>query len=1374
MKHRLKQGVALLVTGLAVGNFANRNEGDTPPVTTSPSQALGQAQAKVVRPLVKRQQDESAPEQAELSPLAAAIDRGQPLRLQLPGREPLDFSFRDYPLLADGYRTTLSQAGRLDANLRIYEGRAIDGDGRAHAATLALANRSVAGVVRLANGGQVRLRSADGEQFASLANPPGQAELVCVRDPRTGTYRTMSLDGGLARPDWSQAGSASLEPSPEFPMMASSGLDPVTGAPTLVLGGPANPPRYEASLKVATVIVALDKSATGLNSKNHLTEVASQHLALMANVAAIYENQLGIRLLVQELILTPDSDDYDDIPYDDNGSTLEEFQEWVQRWRREATYGQTLAIRFGDGLSDGIIGIAYQDALHTRDGVGVMKAGFGWALTCHEMGHVFGSAHSLGGIMNAQYTTEERSFFRDIEGKEFTAASQIYNRARGRLAGPATMRNPDEMPFAMDDVAWAAPGEQIRYDVLANDLKQVYRGQENSLTLAEVGRVTPRYAGSVAVEDGRAVFTPSTGFAGTAWFSYSVHGDVGRGWLHKGDVAVVVGDPEGNAHELDLAVGQARTLKLPGDGNITGVRPPKQAAMHEMISDSAVYILRVNAEAKGSETIRYRAGGKQQTLKLNYINEPPVAEPDVFYLSPGESVSFNPLTNDHAAGLRGAFKTEPVIAVGTTGQGRDGQDYFPGGFRLMSARSKASTLGSLTVHRSPVLRDGRRRNDPNGLLTFKAKNSASGTGVIEYTIEDALGQRASGTVQVIVAGASDTLLGLGHYARGWVPTSDRHDALWTAVDFNDATWKRGRNGAGYERSSGYQSLISSALNFRAQMYNKTASLYLRYAFDIDDPATIGRLRLRMKYDDGFVAYLNGRRVASANAPGATQWDSGASATHDDSLAVQYESFDITAHKDQLNAGKNILAIHGLNSSLTSSDMLIVAEIVATDRGKSRLPEVVCEPPAERTPGSIQLAGRLGNGAPTTKVFFVWGKTDGGPDAAKWDRSRQVTPDTDGRLRHLVDGLAAGSALYYRLYAKNKLGTAWSVDTQKTSTLAEGLVVARPDEFAVEPGGTLRLTKVGEGVLANDAGVSSSTRAQLLTKPQHGRLTFRPDGTFDYTPEEVHTGTDRFLYRVANAAATQERALVSVGGEWHYYDGVSAPSRNWAKPDFDDSAWQAGPGLLGYGNGNEATEVSYGTNPDSKRATVYFRQTFDVDAVELIDRMTFKLLRDDAAAVYLNGREVYRDSNLSRAARHTTFANSTIVNENAYATFEAKGDWLVKGKNVIAAEVHQASRTSSDLSFALFCKAHQYPGAFVTLKTESDQNDDELINLNVKEKPFSIIFASKILKIYIIESSTDLSRWERTQVINGTGDTIEYKPTPQPAEKARFFRIRLNR
>ena len=81
---------------------------------------------------------------------------------------------------------------------------------------------------------------------------------------------------------------------------------------------------------------------------------------------------------------------------------------------------------------------------------------------------------------------------------------------------------------------------------------------------------------------------------------------------------------------------------------------------------------------------------------------------------------------------------------------------------------------------------------------------------------------------------------------------------------------------------------------------------------------------------------------------------------------------------------------------------------------------------------------------------------------------------------------------------------------------------------------------------------------------------------------------------------------------------------------------------------------------------------------------------------------------------------------------------------------------------------------VYLTAETQQNSYEFINLYVKEIPFTITFASKIRKIYIIESSADLTRWERTQIINGTGDTVEYKPTLLPDEKARFFRVRLNR
>ncbi|GIT04764.1 MAG: hypothetical protein CM1200mP29_01750 [Verrucomicrobiota bacterium] len=81
-----------------------------------------------------------------------------------------------------------------------------------------------------------------------------------------------------------------------------------------------------------------------------------------------------------------------------------------------------------------------------------------------------------------------------------------------------------------------------------------------------------------------------------------------------------------------------------------------------------------------------------------------------------------------------------------------------------------------------------------------------------------------------------------------------------------------------------------------------------------------------------------------------------------------------------------------------------------------------------------------------------------------------------------------------------------------------------------------------------------------------------------------------------------------------------------------------------------------------------------------------------------------------------------MDENAYATFEVDGSRLANGKNVIASEVHQASRTSSDLSFALFGKAHQFPGAWVTLKTGLGVNEDEIINLNVKVYPLRSFLA----------------------------------------------------
>ncbi|MDA7897129.1 lamin tail domain-containing protein, partial [Akkermansiaceae bacterium] len=50
--------------------------------------------------------------------------------------------------------------------------------------------------------------------------------------------------------------------------------------------------------------------------------------------------------------------------------------------------------------------------------------------------------------------------------------------------------------------------------------------------------------------------------------------------------------------------------------------------------------------------------------------------------------------------------------------------------------------------------------------------------------------------------------------------------------------------------------------------------------------------------------------------------------HPDNLAVEQESFDVSAHLDQMKVGGNLLSIHGLNDGVNSSDFLISAQLIA--------------------------------------------------------------------------------------------------------------------------------------------------------------------------------------------------------------------------------------------------------------------------------------------------------------------------------------------------------------------------------------------------------------------------------------------------------------
>ncbi len=157
-------------------------------------------------------------------------------------------------------------------------------------------------------------------------------------------------------------------------------------------------------------------------------------------------------------------------------------------------------------------------------------------------------------------------------------------------------------------------------------------------------------------------------------------------------------------------------------------------------------------------------------------------------------------------------------------------------------------------------------------------------------------------------------------------------------------------------------------------------------------------------------------------------------------------------------------------------------------------------------------------------------------------------------------------------------------------------------------------------------------------------------------------------------------IVPFGSTWKYLDDGSNQSNAWFSVDYEDDGWAAGPAQLGYGDGDEATEVSFGTNGASKYITTYFRLVFNVPDTNAFTNLVLNLIRDDGAIVYLNGVEVFRSAMPSGAVNYLTRASAG--GENTLVSTNLSPVRLVNGANLLAVEVHQDSASSSDISFDL--------------------------------------------------------------------------------------------
>ncbi|MDO6760494.1 DUF839 domain-containing protein [Tamlana sp. 2_MG-2023] len=154
-----------------------------------------------------------------------------------------------------------------------------------------------------------------------------------------------------------------------------------------------------------------------------------------------------------------------------------------------------------------------------------------------------------------------------------------------------------------------------------------------------------------------------------------------------------------------------------------------------------------------------------------------------------------------------------------------------------------------------------------------------------------------------------------------------------------------------------------------------------------------------------------------------------------------------------------------------------------------------------------------------------------------------------------------------------------------------------------------------------------------------------------------------------------------GSIWSYNDTGVDLGAAWKEIGYDDSAWQTGAAQMGYGDGDEVTTLSYGSDSENKYPTYYFRYEFNVADASVYGDLVFNLLRDDGVVVYLNGTEIIRDNMPAGVISYSTFAASTVGggDEDAFFPFTVS-NLLQNGDNVIAVELHQRTGTSSDLGF----------------------------------------------------------------------------------------------
>jgi len=146
---------------------------------------------------------------------------------------------------------------------------------------------------------------------------------------------------------------------------------------------------------------------------------------------------------------------------------------------------------------------------------------------------------------------------------------------------------------------------------------------------------------------------------------------------------------------------------------------------------------------------------------------------------------------------------------------------------------------------------------------------------------------------------------------------------WQSEDYDDSNWQTGNGPFGFGTG------VSLGTNVSGEIQNLSPSLYLRKTFNVSagNAASGATLQLDVRYDDGFIAYLNGVEVARRNMgfPGMFAFrDQPAYLAHN---STGVNTINLGTASSLLQEGDNLLCIQVHNqSSSGGGDLLLAADL----------------------------------------------------------------------------------------------------------------------------------------------------------------------------------------------------------------------------------------------------------------------------------------------------------------------------------------------------------------------------------------------------------------------------------------------------------------